>query len=111
MRTDQSLPSYACRRGFPRIPVTLAASALAIARSRSVVVNDLSLEGAQLAGRDLPPEGDDVLIVVGSLDAMATVVWRNGDQCGVRFDEAIADETIAQMRREGDWSKIACWSH
>jgi hypothetical protein len=108
---DRSTAGEACRRAFPRLPVVLAASALAIARSRSVLVNDLSLEGAQLGGRDLPPAGDDVLMVVGSLDAMATVVWRDGDRCGVHFDEAIVDETIAQMKREADWTSIACWSH
>lgn len=111
MRADRLLPGHACRRGFPRLPVVLAASALAIARSRSVVVTDLSLEGAQLGGRDLPPAGDDLLMVVGSLDAMGTVVWRDGDRCGVQFDEAIVDETIAQMKREADWSSVACWSH
>jgi hypothetical protein len=111
VRIDETLPSEACRRAFPRLPVVLAASALAIARSRSVVVTDLSLEGAQLGGRDLPPAGDDLLMLVGSLDAMATVVWREGDKCGVQFDEAIADETIVQMKREADWSSVACWSH
>ena len=111
MHIDQTVPSYACRRATPRTPVVLAASALAIARSRSVLVTDLSLAGAQLGGRDLPPAGDDLLMVVGSLDAMGTVVWREGDKCGVHFDEAIVDETIAQMKREADWSSIACWSH
>ena len=111
VRIDETVPSEACRRAFPRLPVVLAASALAIARSRSVVVTDLSLEGAQLGGRDLPPAGDDLLMLVGSLDAMATVVWREGDKCGVQFDEAIAEETIVQMKREGDWSSVACWSH
>ena len=111
MRIDHTVPSEACRRALPRTPVVLAASALAIARSRSVVVTDLSLSGAQLRGRDLPPPGDDVLMLVGSLDAMATVVWREGETCGLQFDEAIADETIAQMKREADWSSVACWSH
>ncbi len=111
MRIDHTIPSYACRRAFPRVPVVLAASALAIARSRSVVVTDLSLEGAKLDGRDLPPAGDDVLMVVGSLDTMGTVVWCEGDKCGVQFDEAIVDETIVQMKREADWVDIACWSH
>ena len=108
---NESLSGYACRREFPRIPVVLAASALAIARSRSVVVTDLSLEGAQLGGRDLPPAGDDLLMLVGSLDTMATVVWSDGEKCGVRFDEAIAEESIAQMRREANWADIAQWSH
>ena len=89
--------------------VVLAASALAIARSRSVVVTDVSLEGAQIGGRDLPPAGEDLMMLVGSLDAMGTVVWSEGDKCGVHFDEAIANETIAQIKREADWADIAQW--
>lgn len=111
MRIDQSVPREACRRATPRMDVVLAASALAIARSRSVVVTDVSLEGARLGGRDLPPAGEDMMMLVGSIDAMATVVWSDGDKCGVRFDEAIVNETIAQMKREADWVEIAQWSH
>lgn len=111
MRIDHTVPRDACRRAYPRTAVVLAASALAIARSRSVIVTDVSLEGAQLGGKDLPPPGDDVLMLVGSLDAMGTVMWREGDKCGVQFDEAIADETIVQMKREADWGSIACWQH
>ena len=110
MLTDET-NSEVCRRVLPRVEVSLAASALAIARSRSVVVTDISLEGAKLDGRDLPPAGEDMLMVVGSLDAMATVVWSAGNKCGVQFDEAIADETIAQMKREADWASIARWAH
>ena len=111
MRIDHSVPKEACRRAYPRMDVALAASALAIARSRSVVVTDVSLIGAQMGGRDLPPAGEDMMMLVGSLDAMATVVWCDGEKCGVRFDEAIADETIAQMKREADWAELAQWSH
>jgi hypothetical protein len=111
VHNDPTAPSCDCRRATPRTPVVLAASALAIARSRSVLVTDLSPGGAQLGGRDLPPAGDDLLMLIGSLDAMGTVVWRDGDKCGVHFDEAIVDETIAQMKREANWEDIACWSH
>ena len=111
MRIDHTVPREACRRAYPRMDVVLAASALAIARSRSVVVTDLSLEGAQIGGRDLPPAGEDMMMLVGSLAARATVVWSDGEKCGVRFDEAIADETIAQMKREADWAELAQWSH
>jgi PilZ domain-containing protein len=111
VRIDHTVPSEACRRAYPRMGVALAASALAIARSRSVVVTDVSLIGAQIGGRDLPPAGEDMMMLVGSIDAMATVVWSEGDKCGVRFDEAIADETIAQMKREADWAELAQWSH
>jgi hypothetical protein len=111
VRIETSLSGTDCRRGAARQSVVLAASALAIARSRSVVITDLSLEGAQLGGRDLPPPGDDVLIVVGSRDAMGTVVWCSGEKCGVHFDEALLDNDVVKMKKEADWTEIAGWLH
>ena len=88
----------------------LAGSALAVTRSRSVVISDLSLEGAGLGGRDLPPPGDDLLMVVGSVDEMARVVWRTGDKCGISFDQPIEERIIAQMKREAGWASVTGWA-
>ena len=98
-----------CRRGTAREEVALAGSALALTRSRSVVISDLSRDGAQLDGRDLPPPGDDLLMVVGKFDTFAKVVWRTTDKCGIRFDALLAEQSIAQMKREGAWESVAGW--
>jgi hypothetical protein len=98
-----------CRRLCEREEVMLAASALAVTRSRSVVVSDLSTAGARLAGRDLPAPGDDLFMIVGSLDEMARVVWRAGDKCGISFDEPLGDGNIAQMKREAGWASVTGW--
>lgn len=82
---------------------------MAITRSRSVLVADVSERGAKLGGRDLPSPGDDVLIIVGSTDRMAIVRWRNADECGLELDEALAPDTIELMEREADWSAMAGW--
>jgi hypothetical protein len=87
----------------------LAGSALAPTRSRSIIVSDLSPEGARLAGRDLPPPGDDVLVVVGSWDTLASVVWRADDGCGVQFEDPLEDAQIALVKREGDWQSATGW--
>lgn len=87
----------------------LAGSAMAITRSRSVTIADVSERGARLGGRDLPPPGDDVLMIVGSTDRMGIVRWRHGDQCGVELDEALAPATIERMEQEADWSTVASW--
>lgn len=99
-----------CRRQCRREEVMLAGSALAVTRSRSIVVQDISESGAALAGRDLPPPGDDVLMVVGPFDAMAQVVWRTVDQCGIRFDELIEPELLAQMKQQATWASICGWA-
>jgi len=100
----------ASRRQSDREEVMLAGSALAVTRSRSVVISDLSLEGAGIGGRDLPAPGDDVLMVVGSVDEMARVVWRTADKCGVSFDKPIEEEVIAQMKREAGWASVTGWA-
>jgi hypothetical protein len=100
---------FANRRGCPREAVMLAGSAMSVTRSRSVVVADVSARGARLGGRDLPAPGDDLLMVVGSQDRMGTVMWRSADKCGVRLDEPLAAEQIAQMKQEAGWASVTGW--
>ena len=107
--TEDQLPGYACRRREPREEVALAGSALALGCSRSIIISDLSPDGAQIDGRDLPPPGEDVLMVAGSQDAFARIVWRTDDRCGIRFDESMAAENIALMKKEAAWTEVAGW--
>lgn len=109
MYAGEDSKSQDCRRQSVREAVVLAGSAFALARSRSVIISDLSSGGAQVDGRDLPPPGDDVLMVVGPFDSMAKVVWRHDDKCGVQFDDPASDETVARMKREAKWDAVAGW--
>ena len=97
------------RRRHLREEVSLAGSAFGLGRSRSIVVSDLSPEGAQIDARDLPARGEDLLMVVGSFDTLAKVVWRNADKCGIEFDDAVADEILAKMKQEARWTSVAGW--
>ena len=98
-----------CRRRFERETVTLAGSAYGVGRSRSIIVTDLSPEGAQLAGRDLPGPGQDIFVIVGPFDNLATVIWRTDDKCGIEFDGAVTDETLGRMKSEAKWMSVAGW--
>lgn len=97
------------RRNASRETVMLAGSAFGIARSRSIIISDLSSSGAQLDGRDLPTEGEDLVVVAGPLDTMATVIWRTAEKCGVRFDDTLSDKVIARMKTEAKWDCVAGW--
>jgi hypothetical protein len=101
--------TQSCRRASEREPVILAGSAFGLGRSRSIIVSDLSAEGARLDARDMPAPGDDVLVVVGPLDGLATVVWRTDDKCGVRFDETLPGELLERMKSEAKWMSVAGW--
>jgi hypothetical protein len=94
------------RRRRVRQPVILAASAMSIDRSRSVLVADLSPSGAMLHGRDLPREGSEVLVAVGSQDSFATIVWRNDDACGIEFEMPLPEHRLAQLQHEGCWASV-----
>ena len=96
-------------RKADRQAVSLAASLFGFACSRSVIISDLSPLGALLHGRDLPAPGHDALLVVGSSEVIGKVAWRLGDQCGVQYDEAIADKAIARMKSEAEWQSVAGW--
>jgi hypothetical protein len=98
-----------CRRRFIREPVMLAGSAMSITRSRSVMISDVSREGAGLGGRDLPTAGDDLVMKAGSVDRMATVVWRAGDRCGFQLDRPLQDENIERMKAEAAWDLVFGW--
>jgi hypothetical protein len=101
--------THACRRASERQEVTLAGSAFGLGRSRSIIVSDLCAHGARLDARDMPAPGDDVLIIVGPFEGLATVAWRADDRCGVRFDEAVPTEIIDRMKSEAKWMAVAGW--
>lgn len=106
MAENQNQP---CRRASERELVVLAGSAFGLGRSRSIIVSDLSAEGARLDARDMPAPGEDVLVVIGAFDGLATVAWRTDDKCGVRFDEALAVDTLERMKSEAKWMSVAGW--
>ncbi len=110
MQFGKKIPVRVCRRRSTRQDVTLAGSAMSITRSRSVAVSDLSVTGACIGARDLPPAGDDMLFVIGSSDRMARVMWRYADKCGILFDQPLRQETIELMKQEAQWAQIAGWA-
>ena len=101
--------SHSCRRASERESVVLAGSAFGLGRSRSIIVSDVSADGARLDARDMPAPGEDVLVVVGPFDGLAKVVWRTDDRCGVSFDERLAGKTLARMKSEAKWMAVAGW--
>lgn len=94
------------RRRNVRQDVVLAASALTIDRSRTVLVEDVSAEGAKLRGRDLPGKGSQILFQLGKWEVFASVVWNGRDECGITFDERLDEERIGRLEREAHWGEV-----
>jgi hypothetical protein len=74
------------RRWIQRKRVGISASALFSGETRSVLIQDLSLTGAKLSGRDLPAPGTDVALKVGERSLSGRIAWEAGEHRGVRFD-------------------------
>ena len=75
-------------------------------RSRSVVVEDLSPTGARLRGKDLPQDGDELLIKVGLLTVLASVAWSSRDECGITFEHPLDPCCLDQFKHEGEFGRI-----
>ena len=91
------------RRASQRQPVSIAVSMFTVDQSRVVILDDLSLTGAKISGHTLPADGQDVSLKLGQLDAFGRVVWSKGRQCGVTFDEPLAEEQLREVIRELEW--------
>lgn len=89
------------RRRTARQRVVLVGSAMLMEGSRSIVVDDVCSTGARLRGRDLPATGADMIVRIGGLDILATVAWREEQQCGITFEAPLDHNGVQQLKEAG----------
>ena len=77
------------RRTKERRRIFVVGSAVSVQGSKSIVVEDLSLDGARVRGRDLPAAGKQVLIWMEGLDVLGSVAWSKFDESGIVFDRTL----------------------
>jgi hypothetical protein len=94
------------RRRAHRQPVALAASALTLDGSRSVMIEDVAPTGAKLRAHQLPATGSQLLVRVGAIELFASVIWSRKGECGIVFDEALNPKTIEILKQEGNWATV-----
>ena len=61
---------------------------------------DLSTSGAKLRGRGLPAPGEQVIVLLGRLEAFGSVVWRDEGQCGISFDVPLSENAQSVVESE-----------
>ena len=74
------------RRWIKRRRVGVPAIAVLPEWSTAALIQDLSLTGARLLGRDLPQPNTRLAINVGERSVTGEIVWAAGDHRGVRLD-------------------------
>jgi len=78
----------------------IPAAIMTVTDSLTVDLLDMSTTGACIRGADLPSPGQEVLILIGRLEAFGSVVWRDQDRCGIRFDVALSESALAIVESE-----------
>ncbi|HEV2043222.1 MAG TPA: PilZ domain-containing protein, partial [Sphingomicrobium sp.] len=89
------------RRAAQREPVLLNAALLTVRTSRPVTVVDVSKSGARLRVREPLFRGQQIWLKINPSDLFGTVVWVDGEECGVLFDEPLADAEVASLQTRG----------
>lgn len=95
------------RRGGNRKPVLVAAAMMSVKESGSATLLNVSYTGAKLRGGHLPACGEDALVRVARVEAFGTVVWKDGDLCGIAFDVPLSDAELKILEQQSAAVSIA----
>lgn len=80
------------RRGAERAPVLLRAAMHTTRDSRGTTLLDVSRTGAQMKMPMPLGIGQDLLLRVPPTEVFGTIVWIDGDMCGIEFDHPLDDQ-------------------
>lgn len=89
------------RRAAPREPVLLNAALLTVQSSRSVTLLDVSRTGARMRVKEPLSLGQQIWLKVVPADIFGTVVWMDGDECGLLFDASLTAAEAATLQARG----------
>lgn len=89
------------RRTAARGPVVLTAALLTVGCSRPIIILDLSSAGAQIRVNEPMHPGQEVWIKSAPVEVFGTVIWAEGDHCGIAFDEPLDESSLALLLDKG----------
>lgn len=89
------------RRTARRAPVLMSAAMHAVGASQTVSLLDVSKTGAQLRTRVPLALDQHVWIKIPPNDVFGTVVWAEGEKCGIHFDAPLTDEEAVSLQARG----------
>lgn len=88
-------------RSAPRKPVLLRAALHTLTSSRSATLFDVSRSGARMSLPVPLASGQQLWLTIPPSEIFATVVWVEGDHCGIHFDEPLGDDELAALQARG----------
>lgn len=88
------------RRSAKRIGASQPALLITMGDRHRALLFNISRTGAKLRAENSPTEGTELFLQVGDLDVYAKVVWRRGEECGLKFDREIRDWDVERLNYE-----------
>ena len=83
-----------------RDEMMIRAAIMTTTESVGVDLLDLSRTGARVRGSGLPAPGQEVVVLLGRLEAFGSVVWRDEEECGIHFDVQLSELAVATVQAE-----------
>ena len=62
-----------------------------------VAVRNISCTGAMVEGEAVPPPGRDLLLKAWGLEFFCSVIWSDGQRCGLHFDEPLSPQLVIAL--------------
>ena len=94
--------AQAGRRAASRVRVEIELRAITLGGTVKATLLDLSTTGARITQPDGLSVGADAVLMWEGFEAFGTVAWTEGGQCGMTFDEPIADHVVSATRLADD---------
>jgi hypothetical protein len=85
------------RRHADRHSAPLEVSFETLTRKAVADLVDLSRTGVRIRGPGLCKAGEELLIRIEGLRAFGTVLWTEGDECGVEFDVPLGPTCLGRI--------------
>jgi len=79
--------------------LSLPVSLYSVDQSRVALLADISQSGCRLQGMALPGVGQDVLLKAADVELFGQIVWKDGSERGVKFDETITEADLDDLRQ------------
>jgi hypothetical protein len=86
------------RRISSRQPAPVLATFFTLSRTARAIVTDVSESGVRLNADSPPDQGEEVILSLDGLRTYGTVIWVNGRECGIAFDEPLPASWIEALR-------------
>ena len=64
-----------------------------------VAIRNVSCTGAMVEGEAVPPPGKDVILNAEGMELFCSVVWSDGQRCGLQFDEKLLPAQVVELHR------------